>query len=244
MPLYNPGLSKINPQELNLIISLSRIMLLQSVILGGGVIINSVLFAKQNFLLPAIGTVLYNVGLIAGLIPGLLLSLHRTPTTLTTAAYLATIGVVLGASLQVGVQVPGVVNWFAPPDVKFISNVAASRLHHRTAVVGALQRAQVTLQELSPPLRPRVPVEGPDRGALPRASAANHHGAACGLTAIARLFRLLELTQRCRERATGRRSARNDIRIRRPLDSFHLWTRIAVTARRVGREQRCGLLQE
>ena len=109
VPLYNPGLSKINPQELNLIISLSRIMLLQSVILGGGVIINSVLFAKQNFLLPAIGTVLYNVGLIAGLIPGLLLSLHRTPTTLTTAAYLATIGVVLGASLQVGVQVPGVI---------------------------------------------------------------------------------------------------------------------------------------
>ena len=84
-------------------------MLLQSVILGGGVIINSVLFAKQNFLLPAIGTVLYNVGLIAGLIPGLLLSLHRTPATLTTAAYLATIGVVLGAILQVGVQVPGVI---------------------------------------------------------------------------------------------------------------------------------------
>jgi putative peptidoglycan lipid II flippase len=109
VPLYNPGLSNSNPQELNLIISLSRIMLLQSVILGGGVIINSVLFAKQNFLLPAIGTVLYNVGLIAGLIPGLLLSIHRTPTTLTTAAYLATIGVVLGAILQVGVQVPGVI---------------------------------------------------------------------------------------------------------------------------------------
>jgi putative peptidoglycan lipid II flippase len=109
VPLYNPGLSKSNPQELSLIISLSRIMLLQSVILGGGVIINSVLFAKQNFLLPAIGTVLYNVGLIAGLIPGLLLSLHRTPATLTTAAYLATIGVVLGAILQVGVQVPGVI---------------------------------------------------------------------------------------------------------------------------------------
>jgi putative peptidoglycan lipid II flippase len=107
VPLYNPGLH--NQQELDLIISLSRIMLLQSVILGGGVIINSVLFAKQNFLLPAIGTVLYNVGLIAGLIPGLLLTLHRTPATLTTAAYLATIGVVLGAILQVGVQVPGVI---------------------------------------------------------------------------------------------------------------------------------------
>ncbi len=107
VPLFNPGLH--NQQELDLIISLSRIMLLQSVILGGGVIINSVLFAKQNFLLPAIGTVLYNVGLIAGLIPGLFLTIHRTPTTLTAAAYLATIGVVLGAILQVGVQVPGVI---------------------------------------------------------------------------------------------------------------------------------------
>src|SRR6266567_3886552 len=109
VPLYNPGLSQSNPQELSLIISLSRIMLLQSVIMGGGVIINSVLFAKQNFLLPAIGTVLYNVGLIAGLIPGLFLTIHRTPATLTIAAYLATLGVVLGAILMVGVQVPGVI---------------------------------------------------------------------------------------------------------------------------------------
>src|SRR6266566_2006191 len=109
VPLYNPGLSQSNPQELSLIISLSRIMLLQCVIMGGGVIINSVLFAKQNFLLPAIGTVLYNVGLIAGLIPGLFLTIHRTPATLTIAAYLATLGVVLGAILMVGVQVPGVI---------------------------------------------------------------------------------------------------------------------------------------
>ena len=109
VPLYNPGMSQSNPQELSLIISLSRIMLLQSIIMGGGVIINSVLFAKQNFLLPAIGTVLYNVGLIAGLIPGLFLTMHRTPATLTLAAYLATLGVVLGAILMVGVQVPGVI---------------------------------------------------------------------------------------------------------------------------------------
>jgi len=74
--------------------------------------------------------------------------------------------------------------------------------------------------------RPRLPVEGPDtavpcRGPL----AANHHGAASGLTAIARIFRLLELTQQCRppellqglaanrERATIRRTARDDIRM-------------------------------
>jgi len=107
VPLYNPGLH--DQQELNLIISLSRIMFLQSIVLGGGVIINSVLNAKQHFLSPAIGTVLYNVGLIIGLIPGIILVMHRTSTTETTAVYFATFGVVLGAILQVGVQVPGII---------------------------------------------------------------------------------------------------------------------------------------
>src|SRR5258708_7236477 len=109
VPLYNPGLSQHNPQELALIISLSRIMFLQSIILGAGVIINSILNAKQNFLSPAIGTVLYNVGLIIGLIPAFFLVAHRTPATETTAVYFATIGVVLGAILQVAVQIPGVI---------------------------------------------------------------------------------------------------------------------------------------
>jgi len=111
VPLYNPGLSttKAGTQELALIISLSRIMFLQSIILGAGVIINSILNAKQNFLLPAIGTVLYNVGLIIGLIPGFFLLAHRTSATETTAIYFATIGVVVGAILQVAVQIPGVI---------------------------------------------------------------------------------------------------------------------------------------
>ena len=106
VPLYNPGLSQNNPQELALIISLSRIMFLQSIILGAGVIINSILNAKQDFLSPAIGTVLYNVGLIIGLIPGFFLAAHGASIT---AAYYATIGVILGAILQVAVQVPGVI---------------------------------------------------------------------------------------------------------------------------------------
>src|SRR5260221_721046 len=109
VPLYNPGLSQNNPQELALIISLSRIMFLQSIILGAGVIINSILNAKQNFLLPAVGTVLYNVGLIIGLLPGFFLVAHRTHTTETTAIYFATIGVVVGAILQVALQIPGVI---------------------------------------------------------------------------------------------------------------------------------------
>lgn len=105
VPLYNPG---VPPAEMNLIVSLTRIMLLQSIIMGAGVVVNSVLYSRQNFLLPAIGTVLYNVGLILGLLPGFFLVFFgRSPAQLTISVYAATIGVVLGAVLQVGVQIPG-----------------------------------------------------------------------------------------------------------------------------------------
>jgi putative peptidoglycan lipid II flippase len=108
VPIYNPGVSS---GELSLIISLTRIMLLQSIILGGGVILNSILNARQNFRLPAIGTVLYNVGLIIGLLPGFVLAFHgqRGGAVANTDVYLATWGVVLGALLQVGIQIPGVI---------------------------------------------------------------------------------------------------------------------------------------
>ncbi|TME64791.1 MAG: hypothetical protein E6I59_06380, partial [Chloroflexi bacterium] len=78
IPLYNPKPALMSPQDyavhINLIISLARIMLLQAIILGGGVIVTSVLNARQNFLLPAIGSVLYNVGIIIGLMPGVFLA--------------------------------------------------------------------------------------------------------------------------------------------------------------------------
>ena len=106
VPLYNPNVS---PAEMSLIITLTRIMLLQSIIMGGGVIINSVLYARQNFLLPAVGTVLYNVGLIIGLLPGFFLTfVGRSEAFTTFAVYAATIGVILGAVFQVGVQIPGI----------------------------------------------------------------------------------------------------------------------------------------
>lgn len=104
VPFYNPGVH--DPVELNLIASLTRIMLLQSVVLGAGVIVTSVLNAKQDFRLPAIGTVLYNVGLIIGLLPGvtfMLLGLRNDQF----AIYAATWGVVLGAVLQIAIQIPG-----------------------------------------------------------------------------------------------------------------------------------------
>lgn len=81
-------------------------MLLQSIALGAGVIVTSVLNAKQDFRLPAIGTVLYNVGLIVGLLPGVAFMLtgqHNDQFSI----YAATWGVVLGAVLQMGIQLPG-----------------------------------------------------------------------------------------------------------------------------------------
>ncbi|HXR65709.1 MAG TPA: murein biosynthesis integral membrane protein MurJ, partial [Ktedonobacteraceae bacterium] len=106
VPLYNP---RVPASELGLIITLTRIMLLQSIIMGGGVIVNSVLYARQNFLLPAVGTVLYNVGLIIGLLPGFFLTfVGRSDGFTTFAVYAATVGVILGAIFQVGVQIPGI----------------------------------------------------------------------------------------------------------------------------------------
>ncbi len=103
VPLYNPG---VGPAEMSLIISLTRIMLFQAVILGSGVIVSAVLNAQQHFTLYALGTVLYNVGLIIGLLPGLFLAIigHRNPSV---AVYCASAGVVLGALLQVVIQLPG-----------------------------------------------------------------------------------------------------------------------------------------
>ena len=106
VPIYNPGVH--SSAQLDLIASLTRVMLLQSVALGGGVIVTAVLNARQDFRLPAIGTVVYNLGLIIGLLPGLYLAFrgHRSGDD-TLAVYAATWGVVLGALFQVGIQIPG-----------------------------------------------------------------------------------------------------------------------------------------
>jgi len=110
--LYNPMAPKqANYQlEINLITGLVRIMLWQAVILGASVIVNAVLNARQNFFLPAIGTVLYNVGLIIGLLPGFYLAIKgqsSNPDHLTFPVYCAGAGVVLGAILQLSIQIKG-----------------------------------------------------------------------------------------------------------------------------------------
>ncbi len=101
--LYTP-----RPEEIPLTVTLTRIMLVQAVVLGSGVIVGAVLNTKQDFMRTALGTVLYNVGLNLGLLPGFFMTFHaRTSNPGDIAVYAACWGVVLGAILQVGVQIPG-----------------------------------------------------------------------------------------------------------------------------------------
>ena len=110
IPLYNPRPSSMAlvaySAQINLIISLARIMLLQAILLGAGVIVTSILQAQERFLLPAIGSAVYNVGIIVGLLPGLFLLLTGHPNN-TVAVYGATWGVVIGAVLQIAIPLPG-----------------------------------------------------------------------------------------------------------------------------------------
>jgi putative peptidoglycan lipid II flippase len=102
VPLYS------RPNEVALVVTLTRIMLLQAIVLGSGVIVGAVLNTKQDFTHTALGAVMYNVGLILGLVPGFFMTFHtRSSSPSEAAAYAATWGVVLGAILQVGVQIPG-----------------------------------------------------------------------------------------------------------------------------------------
>src|SRR5258708_25271090 len=107
IPLYNPKSPSVSLQEYNahigLIVSLARIMLLQAIILGGGVILNAVLNARQNFLLHAIGTVLYNIGLIVGLLPGVYMAYHGQRND-ALAVHPATWRVLIRALLLVPIQ--------------------------------------------------------------------------------------------------------------------------------------------
>ncbi|GER87803.1 hypothetical protein KDW_19650 [Dictyobacter vulcani] len=106
VPLYNPPTTPERAATIPIIVTLVRIMLLQSIILGAGSITNAVLNARQNFFLPAIGTVLYNAGSIIGLMPGVILKAtgHGDPQF---AVYAASAGIILGALIQVGIQIPG-----------------------------------------------------------------------------------------------------------------------------------------
>jgi putative peptidoglycan lipid II flippase len=93
-----PGYS---PAQQDLTTSLTRIMLLQPLILGLGTIATAVLSSKNQFLLPAFSIAVYNIGLIGGLLVTLAFPV--------IGIYGPTYGVLAAAACQAFVQLPGLV---------------------------------------------------------------------------------------------------------------------------------------
>jgi putative peptidoglycan lipid II flippase len=84
--------------EKSLTTDLTRIMLLQPLVLGLGTLVTGILNSRRQFLLPALSIAVYNVGIILGLLVSLAMP-H-------IGIYGPTYGVLLAAVLQVGVQIP------------------------------------------------------------------------------------------------------------------------------------------
>ncbi len=87
-----------------IVVNLTRIMLLQPIFLGGATVAVSVLQARQSFVLPSLGQVIYTVSMIGGIFAAVVQSkLTGEPPRIEYAAW----GVVAGAALQLAIQVPG-----------------------------------------------------------------------------------------------------------------------------------------
>jgi putative peptidoglycan lipid II flippase len=93
-----PGYS---PAEQALTTNLTRVLLIQPLLLGLGTVITAALNSKRQFLLPAISVAIYNVGLIGGL--GVSFFFRDV------GIYGPTGGILVAAALQVLVMVPALV---------------------------------------------------------------------------------------------------------------------------------------
>ncbi len=93
-----PGYSS---SEQALTTTLTRIMLVQPLLLGLGALFTSILNSKRQFFLPALSIAVYNAGLIGGLLVALAVP--------GVGIYGPTVGVVISALIQVLVLVPGLV---------------------------------------------------------------------------------------------------------------------------------------
>ncbi len=92
--------------QADLVINLTRIMLLQPIFLGGATVAVAVLQARQSFVLPAIAQVIYT----ASLILGILATIADNRWGIfggNLGIYGPALGVVLGAFLQLIIQIPG-----------------------------------------------------------------------------------------------------------------------------------------
>jgi putative peptidoglycan lipid II flippase len=96
--------------EAELIISLTRVMLLQPIFLGGATVAVAILQARQSFVLPAIAQVLYTGSLILGILATIAdrrWGVFGGIFVGTRGIYGPALGVVLGAFLQLVIQIPG-----------------------------------------------------------------------------------------------------------------------------------------
>lgn len=89
------------PAEQALTIDLTRVMLIQPLLLGLGTVITAALNSKRQFLLPALSVAIYNVGLIAGLGVSFLFP--------EVGIYGPTYGILAATTLQTLVMIPALV---------------------------------------------------------------------------------------------------------------------------------------
>ncbi len=97
-----------NDPEGPIIVHLTQIMLLQPIFLGGATITIAILQARQSFLLPALGQVIYTVSLIGGILASQADArwhIFGGDLGLNGPA----LGVVVGAFLQLAIQIPGLI---------------------------------------------------------------------------------------------------------------------------------------
>jgi putative peptidoglycan lipid II flippase len=108
LPVYFAHCTANTPCEGQLIVQLTRIMLLQPIFLGGATIAVAILQARQYFLLPALGQVIYTASLIGGILATVVdkqTHIFGGNLGINGPAY----GVVAGAALQFAIQIPGLI---------------------------------------------------------------------------------------------------------------------------------------
>ncbi len=93
VPGYSPATQAVTT-------SLTRIILIQPLILGLGTVLSAILTSKRQFLLPAISLAVYNLGLIGGLLFAMVIP--------GVGIYGPTVGVIVAAIFQVAVLMPGI----------------------------------------------------------------------------------------------------------------------------------------
>ncbi len=108
LTLTLPTIMSNHNSEPETLVMLTRIMLLQPIFLGGATITIAILQARQSFVLPALGQVIYTESLIGGI-----LATKVDETTHIFGGHLGIAGpawgVVAGAALQLLIQIPGLI---------------------------------------------------------------------------------------------------------------------------------------